>query len=196
MVFFQIFLAILYLTIVYFITGQPLEWHRSSMFFCTCFVCAFIAESIGHNVASVFNAVVRSRLRVWHEREERAFLRSMNNLYALFQNSIFFGPALSCALMLVAVQDFGDPSPRSLYQLIPMYMSYIRYGLEALITAMYGYGRARLPCPVEEVYCHFSSPKEILRTIGRNLLTPTSRIISPVYICVSSYYTHRPCIPH
>lgn len=73
--------------------------------------------------------------------------------------------------MLVAVQDFGESiGPRSIYRMIPMYMSYIRYGLEALITAIYGYGRTRLPCPPEEVYCHFSSPKEVIRLIGRNLL--------------------------
>ncbi|XP_039305439.1 ATP-binding cassette sub-family G member 1 [Solenopsis invicta] len=134
----QIFFAILYLSLVYLITGQPLELHRSAKFFGTCFVCAFIAESIGHNVASVFNAV----------------------------NSVFAGPALSCPMMLTAVQDFGDTRPLPLYRTIPMYMSYIRYALEALITAMYGYGRPRLPCPKEEIYCHFSSPKEIMRTIG------------------------------
>jgi len=135
----QIFFACLYLTIVYFITGQPLEWHRTSMFFGTCFICAFIAESIGHNVASIFNVV----------------------------NSTFIGPALSCPLMLVAVQDFGESIvPRSIYRTIPMYMSYIRYGLEALTRAMYGYGRTRLPCPPEEIYCHFSSPKEVMRLAG------------------------------
>ncbi|XP_018366982.1 PREDICTED: ATP-binding cassette sub-family G member 1-like [Trachymyrmex cornetzi] len=135
----QISFAILYLSMVYFITGQPLELHRSSMFFSTCFVCAFIAESIGYNIASVFNGV----------------------------NSIFAGPALTCPLMLVAVQDFGDPRPLPLYRTIPMYMSYIRYGLEALTTAMYGHDRHRLHCPPEEIYCHFSSPKEILRIIGQ-----------------------------
>ncbi|XP_018045388.1 PREDICTED: ATP-binding cassette sub-family G member 4-like, partial [Atta colombica] len=135
----QLGFAVLYLLMVYFITGQPLELHRSSMFFSTCFICAFIAESIGYNIASVFNAV----------------------------NSIFAGPALTCPLMLIAVQDFGDPRPLPLYRTIPMYMSYIRYGLEALTTAMYGHGRQRLYCPPEEIYCHFSSPKEILRIIGQ-----------------------------
>ncbi|KAG5307701.1 ABCG1 protein, partial [Acromyrmex insinuator] len=135
----QISFAVLYLSIVYFITGQPLELHRSSMFFSTCFICSFIAESIGCNVASVFSNV----------------------------NSVFAGTALTCPLMLVAVQDFGDSRPLPLYRTIPMYMSYIRYGMEALTTAMYGYGRQRLHCPPEEIYCHFSSPKEILRIIGQ-----------------------------
>ncbi|XP_071647246.1 ATP-binding cassette sub-family G member 1 isoform X3 [Temnothorax longispinosus] len=135
----QIFFAVLYLSMVYLITGQPLELQRSSMFFGTCFVCAFIAESIGHNIASVFNV----------------------------KNSVFTGPALSCPLMLIAVQDFGESIvPRPIYRTILMYMSYIRYALEALTAAVYGFNRQRLPCPVEEVYCHFSSPTELMRIIG------------------------------
>jgi len=113
----------------------------------------------------------------------------MNNLFVLsFQNSIFAGPALTCPLMLIAVQDFGDPRPLPLYRTIPMYMSYIRYGLEALTTAMYGHGRQRLYCPPEEIYCHFSSPKEILRIIGRILIFSKTRKLlnhSNNYYCIS-----------
>jgi len=50
-----------------------------------------------------------------------------------------------------------------------MYFSYIRYGLEALVAAMYGYGR-RLSCPIEEVYCHFASPTEIFKLIGKEII--------------------------
>lgn len=88
----------------------------------------------------------------------------------LFKNGVFIGPALTCTMILNAVQGFGDFSPLPIYRTLLMYTSYIRYGLEALTTAMYGYDRPRLPCPVEEVYCHFSSPQEIFRTIGRNFI--------------------------
>ncbi|XP_039305436.1 ATP-binding cassette sub-family G member 1 isoform X2 [Solenopsis invicta] len=130
----QIFFAILYLSIVYLITDQPLELHRITKFFGTCFVCALIAESIGHNIASVFNAV----------------------------SSVFIGSMLTCPIMLTAVQNFGNPSPLSLYRTILMYMSYIRYALEALIVALFGYGRPKLPCSKKD-YCYFSPPKEIIR---------------------------------
>ncbi|XP_032666036.1 ATP-binding cassette sub-family G member 1 isoform X2 [Odontomachus brunneus] len=135
----QLVLALIYLVLVYLITGQPLEWRRCFMFFGTCFLCSFIAETIAYSIASVLNVV----------------------------NSIFLGPALTCPLILVAVQGFGDPNPLSIYRILIMYISYIRYGLEALIAAMYGYGRKRLPCPIEEIYCPFNSPAEIFRTIGR-----------------------------
>ncbi|XP_028045850.1 ATP-binding cassette sub-family G member 1 isoform X2 [Monomorium pharaonis] len=136
----QIIFAVFWLSMVYFITGQPLELHRSAKFFGTCFVCAFIAESIGHNIASVFNVM----------------------------NSLFIGPVLCCPLLLFATQDFGDPNPQPLIRTILIYSSYIRYGLECLLMAMYDYDRPRLPCPKEEIYCHFSSPKEIMKAIGAN----------------------------
>ncbi|XP_067210700.1 ATP-binding cassette sub-family G member 1 isoform X2 [Linepithema humile] len=134
----QVLFGFIYLLIVYFVTGQPLEWHRSFKFFTTCFICAFISESIGYIIASIFSTV----------------------------NSVFTGPALSCPLILFAVQNFGINDPQPLYRIILMYASYIRYGLEALIVATYGYGRKKLPCPVEEVYCHYGAPKEIFRLIG------------------------------
>ncbi|XP_025987882.2 ATP-binding cassette sub-family G member 1-like [Solenopsis invicta] len=60
----QIFLAVLYLSVVYLMTGQPLELHRVTKFFGTCIVCALIAESIGHNVASIFKVLVCSELHI------------------------------------------------------------------------------------------------------------------------------------
>lgn len=80
---------------------------------------------------------------------------------------MFIAPALTCVLILISVQGFGDPTPLPVYRTLIMYTSHIRYGLEALTTAMYGYDRPRLPCPIEEMYCHFSSPKEIFRSIGK-----------------------------
>ncbi|XP_011878502.1 PREDICTED: ATP-binding cassette sub-family G member 1-like isoform X2 [Vollenhovia emeryi] len=136
----QIIFGFCYLTIIYLITGQPLELHRSSIFFGTCFVCAFISESIGQNIGSMFNPV----------------------------NSMVIGSIISCPLILTAIQDFGveTTGPRPLFRTIFMYTSHLRYGLEGLTTAIYGYGRQRIPCPTEEFYCHFSSPKEIMQIIG------------------------------
>ncbi|EZA53084.1 hypothetical protein DMN91_003014 [Ooceraea biroi] len=133
----QVVMALTYLLIVYFLTGQPLEWFRCCMFFGTCFICSFIADSIGHNIASIFNTV----------------------------NSVFAGPAFTCPLMLLAVQGFGETSPLPLLQKVFMYISYIRYGLEALLVSLYGYDRPRMPCPPEKIYCHFNSPREVFNSI-------------------------------
>ncbi|XP_011878504.1 PREDICTED: ATP-binding cassette sub-family G member 1-like [Vollenhovia emeryi] len=136
----QIIFAICYLTMVYLITGQPLELYRSSMFFGTCFVVGFISESIGHTIGSIFDTV----------------------------NSLIMGSVISCPLILVAMQDFGiqNTDPRPILRTILMYTSYLRYGMEGLTTAIYGRGRQKIPCPAGEVYCHFTSPKEIVQIMG------------------------------
>ncbi|XP_070153216.1 ATP-binding cassette sub-family G member 1-like isoform X2 [Polyergus mexicanus] len=134
----QILFGLIYLSIVYVITGQPLEWYRCIMFCSACFMCSFIGESIGHNIATTFNSV----------------------------NGIFVGSVIYCIMILAAVQGLGLPTSLSIYRKLFMYSSFVRYGLEALIVAMYGFNRQRLPCPMKEEYCNYSSPKEIFRIIA------------------------------
>ncbi|XP_015184714.1 PREDICTED: ATP-binding cassette sub-family G member 1-like isoform X2 [Polistes dominula] len=131
----QFFNTLIYVLMVYNITGQPLEFSRISRFFIICLVCAFIAESIGLSIASMLNVV----------------------------NGMFIGPALAASLMLVSIQGMGDPEPLSIYRIIVMYSSYLRYGLEGLVISMYGFNRGKLYCPPEEVFCPIHSPIELLR---------------------------------
>ncbi|XP_047360148.1 ATP-binding cassette sub-family G member 1-like isoform X2 [Vespa velutina] len=133
----QFFTTLIYVAMVYTITGQPLELPRISKFFSICLICAFIAESLALSVASILN----------------------------MENSMFIGPTIAAPLMLLAVQGMGDSEPLPIYRTVIMYSSYLRYGLEGLIVATYGYNREKLPCPIEEVYCHYSSPRELLRTM-------------------------------
>ena len=70
--------------------------------------------------------------------------------------------------MLFAVQGMGSAEPLPTYRTIIMYLSYIRYGLEGLIVATYGYDRQKLPCPADEIYCQYRVPRELLRIMGRN----------------------------
>ncbi|XP_024945020.1 ATP-binding cassette sub-family G member 1 isoform X2 [Cephus cinctus] len=134
----RIVLSIIYLSMVYPITGQPLELFRCSMFFSTCIICALIAESMGLAVASMLSIV----------------------------NGMFVGPAITVPLMLFAVQGMGTTDPLPIYRTLVMYISYIRYGLEALIVATYGYNREKLPCPPNMIYCQYRVPRELLRTMG------------------------------
>jgi hypothetical protein len=80
---------------------------------------------------------------------------------------MFVGPAMTVPLMLFAVQGIGDETPLPIYRQIIMYVSYIRYGLEGLIVATYGYNRGKLPCPEGEMfYCHYAVPRQLLRSMG------------------------------
>lgn len=55
---FQVLLCVIYLSLVYVISGQPLEIYRCAMFFGVCVICALIAESMAHAIASTLNIVV------------------------------------------------------------------------------------------------------------------------------------------
>ncbi|XP_015108959.1 ATP-binding cassette sub-family G member 1 isoform X2 [Diachasma alloeum] len=54
----QIILALIYLSMVYFFVGQPLELFRIAMFFSTCIVCVFIAETLGLAIGSSLSIVI------------------------------------------------------------------------------------------------------------------------------------------
>lgn len=45
------------------------------------------------------------------------------------------------------------------------YLSTLRYGLEALVLAMYDNGRTNMVCPEEELYCHYVWVKLVERNI-------------------------------
>ncbi|PSN36060.1 hypothetical protein C0J52_23076 [Blattella germanica] len=60
----------------------------------------------------------------------------------------------------------GGTKSVPIYMKILMYMSYLRFGFEGLMYAIYENGRGTLPCPETEEYCHFRSPKVLLTETG------------------------------
>ena len=110
----------------------------------------------------------------------------MKHTTYVLQNGMFLGPAMTVPLMLFAVQGIGDETPLPIYRQIIMYASYIRYGLEGLIVATYGYDRGKLPCPAEEMYyCHYGVPRQLLRVMGNcysRLIFTASKIMCNIVI--------------
>lgn len=163
----QLLVSSIYLAMVYLITGQPWELFRCALFFGILFICMFIAESMAMAIASTLNIV----------------------------NGTFVGPALSVPLMLVAVQGIGETEALPIYRRLIMYLSYIRYGLEGLITALYGYNRGKLYCPPSEIFCEFKMPKQILLTMQMEHVVMWVDILALVIILiilkVLTYYLLR-----
>ncbi|XP_012265456.2 ATP-binding cassette sub-family G member 1 [Athalia rosae] len=152
----QLILGTIYLSMVYFFTGQPLEVSRCLMFFSVCYICSLIGESMGFAIGTTLNIV----------------------------NGMFVGPAITVPLMLVAIQGMGSTEPLPFYRLLVMYSSYIRYGLEGLIVATYGNGREKLPCPPEESYCHYRVPRELIRVMGMEHVVFWVDIVALVVILI------------
>lgn len=45
-------------------------------------------------------------------------------------------------------------------------ISLLKYGLEALVAAIYNRGRSDLTCPEEIMYCHYNKSETILKELG------------------------------
>lgn len=79
-------------------------------------------------------------------------------LYFSFQNSVFMGPAMSVPLMLLAVYGIGsgdDPLP--IVWRLARACSFLRYGIEGLVAAIYGPPRNDLVCPDHVDYCEYKN---------------------------------------
>lgn len=81
---------------------------------------------------------------------------------------MFVGPICTVPLMLLAVYGigYGREIVISPYVKVMMSFSYLRYGLEGLIDAMYSYDRADTVCPEGEVYCMFAKAKFLKMVLG------------------------------
>lgn len=128
----------LFSLIIYFMSEQPLEIVRFSMFFTISILVVFIAQGVGLMIGSVFNVV----------------------------NGTFLGPTLSVPMMMFA--GFGV-SLRDVpsYLKWGTYLSYLRYGLEGYVGAIYGLNRPTLNCNEKtELYCHYKYPSKFLTDIA------------------------------
>ena len=85
--------------------------------------------------------------------------------------------------MLFAVYGMGSGSNTiPIYMQVLMYLSYLRFGFEGLMYAIYENGRPMMPCPEEEIYCHFRSPKTLLTETG----TENSNIYVSVFALLAN----------
>lgn len=135
---FHIVLTSLYVSIVYFLTDQPLELHRIAMFLVICILIGFISESIGLVISSTLNIL----------------------------NGLFLGITLTVPLMLLAVHGVGEEKEDiPILIRIGMYSDYLRYGLEGLAVAIYD-DRGLLPCPEDDNICYFMNPARLMKEVG------------------------------
>ncbi|XP_021201259.3 ATP-binding cassette sub-family G member 1 [Helicoverpa armigera] len=122
--------------IVYTMSSQPLDIVRFSMFFAISLYTVLVAQSFGLMIGAVFSVV----------------------------NGTFLGPTLSVPMMMFA--GFGV-TLRDLpaYLRWGSYVSYLRYGLEGFIGAIYGLNRPILDCN-GALYCHYKHPRTFLNEVA------------------------------
>jgi len=114
---FQAVFCVIYVTIVYFLTAQPCELSRFSMFLGACLLISFVAQSVGLVVGAAMNV----------------------------QNGVFLAPVMSVPFLLFS-GFFVSFDAIPIYLRWITYLSYIRYGFEGTALATYSFGREKLKC--------------------------------------------------
>ncbi|XP_031623098.1 ATP-binding cassette sub-family G member 4 [Contarinia nasturtii] len=114
---FQSIFCVVYVSIVYYFTSQPLEWFRYFMFLSACLLISFVAQSVGLVVGAAMNV----------------------------QNGVFLAPVMSVPFLLFS-GFFVSFDAIPIYLRWITYLSYIRYGFEGTALATYSFGRDKLKC--------------------------------------------------
>lgn len=133
----QALFAIVYTSSSYFLSNQPFVGYRFLMFLAISVLTTIIAESYGLVVGTIADPV----------------------------NGTFLGAISTCTFLIFAgFLVFFNHMPKYLYYC--SYLSYLKYALDGLVQAAYGYDRAKLICNDETMYCHYSIPKVLLKDLG------------------------------
>lgn len=132
----QILFVLIYSSISYVLSGQPMEWHRFFMFLLILVLTSLVSESIGLALGAVFNPI----------------------------NGTFFGAvSVSAMLCLSGFLIFFKHMPVILYYV--SYINFVRFSFEGAVHAVYGFHREKLYCPSHINYCHFRIPSMILEEL-------------------------------
>lgn len=128
--------AIIYSTISYTLSGQPLEWFRFMMYLTIMILIGCTAESFGLGFGTIFSPI----------------------------NGTFCGSIYtSINLSLTGIMCYLPHMPKFLFYI--SYLNYFRYAMDGLVQAMYGYGREKLHCPSQRFYCHYRIPSMFLEEL-------------------------------
>nr|CAD7406485.1 unnamed protein product [Timema poppensis] len=123
-----------YCMVVYFLTAQPLDINRLFLFILSCSMVAVVAQSIGLIIGVSFS----------------------------IQNGMVFGPLFIMPFTIFS-GFFIHMNDASIYFRWLFHLSYLKYGLECMVWAVYGYERTGLVC--NEIYCHYRSPIQFLKEL-------------------------------
>lgn len=141
------FFSLLYLTIVYALSGLPYELDRFVVFCTVGVTVAFVAEGMGLMIGSVFSVT----------------------------NGAAVGPLSMAPFLGLAIYgfDFARSIPSYMWPIVRS--SFMRSGVIALIIAVFGMDREMLECS-DPIYCHFQDPKVTLHYLALEGVTPWHEI--------------------
>ncbi|XP_076649341.1 ATP-binding cassette sub-family G member 4 [Halictus rubicundus] len=129
------FVAIsMYILIVYYMSDQLLELRRFCLYVLMCFAISMVAQMIGLLIGTGMK----------------------------LQHGMIFGPLFILPFLIFSgfFVQFRDAHP---YLRWLFHLSFLKYGFEGVMVAIYGYNRPKLSC--SDVYCHFAVPEKLLSAV-------------------------------
>ncbi|XP_055683520.1 ATP-binding cassette sub-family G member 4 isoform X2 [Lutzomyia longipalpis] len=132
---FQILFSSVYVGVVYYLTSQPMEWTRVTMFVLICLLTSLVAQSLGLLMGAGLSVEL----------------------------GVFLGPVSTIPTILFSGFFVNLDTIPGYLQWVT-YVSYVRYGFEGAMIAVYGMDREKMRC--SEMYCHFRSPKKFLEEMS------------------------------
>ncbi|XP_058805878.1 ATP-binding cassette sub-family G member 1-like isoform X2 [Phymastichus coffea] len=121
--------------VVYQMSGQISELRRLALFALMCLMVSLIAQIIG--------LIIGISLSV--------------------QNGVVFGPfAITPSLIFSGFFVYLRDAPSYIQWIF--HVSFLKYGFEGVVLAIYGYGRPKMGCSAD--YCHFRLPEVLLDMVN------------------------------
>ncbi|KRF85522.1 ATP-binding cassette sub-family G member 4 isoform X2 [Drosophila virilis] len=114
---FQIVFSSVFVLVVYYLTSQPMELERISMFVFICVLNSLVAQSLGLLIGAGMNV----------------------------ESGVFLGPVTTIPTILFSGFFVNFDTIPAYLQWVT-YVSYVRYGFEGAMVSIYGMDRAKLHC--------------------------------------------------
>ncbi|KAM8718183.1 hypothetical protein ACLKA7_004831 [Drosophila subpalustris] len=114
---FQIVFSSVFVLVVYYLTSQPMELERVSMFVLICVLNSLVAQSLGLLIGAGMN----------------------------IETGVFLGPVTTIPTILFSGFFVNFDTIPAYLQWVT-YVSYVRYGFEGAMVSIYGMDRAKLHC--------------------------------------------------
>lgn len=152
----QLVATSVYVLVTFYMTAQPTEPFRFGLFLSMCFLVSLVAQSCG--------MLVSASLKL--------------------QNGVIFGP-LAIMPFVVFSGFFVHMNDAHPYMRWIFHTSFLKYGLEGVVHAIFGYDRTKMSCSSD--YCHFVYPQRFLDQVGMD----EARFTLDVLVLLALYFALR-----
>ncbi|CAH0380979.1 unnamed protein product [Bemisia tabaci] len=142
-----IMFSMIFLSLVYFMSGLPVEMYRFFFFALIGIEVSLVAEGMGLFIGSVFNVT----------------------------NGSAVGPLTIAPFLGLAIYGFDFAKEIHWAMNAVMKLSFLRCGVVGLVIVVFGMGRQPLQCD-REMYCHFRNPRTMIYYLDLENTSPWEQV--------------------